>query len=196
MKTPLAIACLTLLLAACATSTPPVRYHTLLLPPASAAAAPTVTARPWQLLPVTVPAQVDRPQWVVRTADDSLAVLEQEHWIAPLADEIGAALSDTLGRRLGPPSLATDVWRVRVDVQRFESVPARLARLDAVWALQAPGGVPAATPCAVRLEQPVGGGYVALAQAHRELVARLGERIAAALAASAAGRTPACEPAG
>ena len=51
---------------------PPVRYHTLL--PAETQAAPSTQRLAWELLPVAVPAQVDRPQWVVRAADGSLAV--------------------------------------------------------------------------------------------------------------------------
>jgi uncharacterized lipoprotein YmbA len=192
MKPSLAMLAAALLLAGCAASGPPVRYHTLLAPPAGAASAPAASARPWQLLPVTVPAQVDRPQWVVRMGDDSLAVLEQEQWIAPLADEMAAALTDTLGHRLGPPSLAADAWRIRVDLQRLESVPGRLARLDVVWALHGPGAATAVLSCGRTIEQPVAGGYPALAAAHRAAVAQLGQEIVAALQAQAAGRTPAC----
>jgi len=191
MRLRMALFAAALCLVSCASNAPPPRYHTLLAAPAGAAASAT-PARPWQLLPVLVPAQVDRPQWVVRTGDDSLAVLEQERWIAPLGDEIAAALTDVLGRRLGPPSLASDTWRVRVDVQRFDSVPGRLARLAVTWALQAPGATAVALNCGRTLEQQATGGYAALAAAHREAVAKLGAEIASALDAAAAGRTLAC----
>jgi uncharacterized lipoprotein YmbA len=192
MRLRLALLCATLALASCAANGPPPRYHTLLAPPAAAAPAPATAARPWQLLPVLVPAQVDRPQWVVRTGDNSLAVLEQERWIAPLPDEIAAALTDAFSRRLGPPSLAPEAWRVRVDVQRLESVPGRLARLDVVWALQAPGATVVALSCGRAIEQPVAGGYAALAAAHRAALEQLGQEIAAALATLASGRTSGC----
>lgn len=191
MKPMFAMLAAVLLLAGCAVgSGPPVRYHTLLAPPAGVA--PAQAPQPWQLLPVAVPAQVDRPQWVVRTGDDSLAVLEQERWIAPLADEIAAALTDTLGRRLGPPSLAATAWRIRVDVQRFESMPGRLARIDVVWALQGPGATGVALSCGRAIEQSAAGGYPALAAAHRAALAQLGQEIAAAVAALASGRTGGC----
>lgn len=192
MNLRLPLLCAAMWVASCVSNGPPPRYHTLLAPPASAASASATPARPWQLLPVLVPAQVDRPQWVVRTGDDSLAVLEQERWIAPLGDEIAAALTDTLSRRLGPPSLAAEAWRVRVDVQRLDTVPGRLARIDVVWALQAPGATGVALSCGRTVEQPVGGGYVALAAAHRAALAQLGQEIAAALAALASGRTSGC----
>src|SRR5436309_2906138 len=75
------------LLAGCASVQAP-RYHTLMPSPAA-------TVRPlapagsmaWEVLPVAVPAGVDQPQWVVTTVDGSLAVLEQERWIAPLGEE-------------------------------------------------------------------------------------------------------------
>ena len=76
-----------------------------------------------------VPAQVDQPQFVVRRADDTLAVLEQERWIAPVQDEIRAALIEHLSVRLGPPGAAPRAgardWRVAIDVQRFDSAPGR-----------------------------------------------------------------------
>ncbi len=128
-------ACLLALLLAACSSVPPTRFHTLMPPLDARATAPAVNRAPWQLQHVNVPAQVDRPQFVLRSADGSLAVLEQERWIAPLADELGGALTDTLARRLGPAS-TSDAWQIAVDVQRFESVPGRLARLEAAWSVR------------------------------------------------------------
>jgi hypothetical protein len=175
-------------LAGCAT-VPPTRFHTLMPPPEARATAPATTPAPWQLLPVTVPAQVDRPQFVLRSGDGSLAVLDQERWIAPLADELAGALADALGRRLGPP-LGRDPWQVAVDVQRFESVPGRAARLDAAWSVRRADA--AALRCLASIEQPAGDGVAALAAAHRRAVQALGERIAEAIVALQAGRPAGC----
>ena len=109
--------------AGCA-SAPATRLHSLLTADARAASAAPALA--WQLAPVTMPAQVDRPQLVVRAADDSLVVLEQERWIAPLADEMHAAIAERLVQRFGLGAAGTPL-RVRVEVQRFDSVPGRRA---------------------------------------------------------------------
>jgi uncharacterized lipoprotein YmbA len=183
-------ACLLALLLAACTTVPPTRFHTL-LPPLEARPPAPATAAPWQLLPVTIPAQVDRPQFVLRSADGSLAVLEQERWIAPLADELGGALTDALARRLGPASTG-DPWQVAVDVQRFESVPGRLARLDAAWSVRR--GAAAPLRCLATLEQPAGADAASLAEAHRRAVQALGAQIGAAVTALQGGATPACGP--
>jgi uncharacterized lipoprotein YmbA len=82
-------------------STPATRLHTLM--PAQSTARPVVAAGsgaaplPIVLEPIRVPAQVDQPQWLVRLPDDSLALLEQERWAAPLQDELRQALLEELG---------------------------------------------------------------------------------------------------
>ena len=186
-------ACLLALLLAACSSVPPTRFHTLMPPLDARATAPAVTSAPWQLQHVNVPAQVDRPQLVLRSADGSLAVLEQERWIAPLADELGGALTDTLARQLGPAS-TSDAWQIAVDVQRFESVPGRLARLEASWSVRRGGTAP--LHCLAALEQPAGADAASLAEAHRRAVLGLGAQIGAAVSALQAGRTPGCGSAG
>ncbi len=169
------------LLAGCA-STPPVHFHTLLPPPAAAAPAVALPPAPsWELLPVALPASVDQPGWVVRQADGSVAVLENERWAGPLGDEIRAAVAERLraaalpGRR-GP-------WRVALDVQRFETAPGRQARIDAEWSVSNGAPVPAKQRCRGTFEQTAAASYPAVAAAHREAVARLGDAIAATLRA-------------
>jgi uncharacterized lipoprotein YmbA len=184
-------ACAWLLLAGCAAA-PPLRFHTLMPPPGSATAA-APAAVPWQLAFVGLPVQVDRPQLVLRNGDGSMAVLEQERWIAPLADELGGALTDALARRLGPAS-GSDPWQVAVDVQRFESVPGRLVRLEASWSVRR--GSTAPLHCLAALEQPAAADAASLAEAHRRAVQALGSHIGAAVSALQAGRTPGCGSAG
>jgi uncharacterized lipoprotein YmbA len=181
-------ACAALLLAGCAAA-PPLRFHTLMPPPGSATAA-APAAVPWQLAFVGLPVQVDRPQLVLRNGDGSMAVLEQERWIAPLGDELRAALTEGLSRRLGPPASA-GAWDVGVDVQRFESVAGRLARIDAAWSVRRGDAV---LRCLTRIEEPVGAGTVALAAGHREVVQALADGIADAAAALSAGRPAGCPP--
>lgn len=174
-------------------SAPVTHFHTLLPAPDSAGqrASASVPAVPWELLPVTIPAQLDQPQWVVRAADDTLAVLEQERWIAPLADEIRAAVSDRLTATLGLPGAPAkpgdhDAWRVRIEVQRLEAAPGRYARLEATWELRG-ADARALFTCRGAYQQRVEPGYAALAAGHRQAVVRLADAVGSALLATREG---------
>jgi len=187
---PMLPAMLVLALGACS-STPPTRLHTLLPAEAAAAAAPAaLPVNPaWELLPVTIPVAVSQPQMVVRLADDTLAALEQDRWIAPLADELRAAVAQRIVRANLAPG-ATPPWRIEIEVQRFEAIVGRSARIDAQWAL-AQAGNPVALRCGASFEQPVGAGIPALAAGHRAVAALLGDAVAASLRAALAG-APSC----
>lgn len=190
-------------LSACSSPQAP-RYHTLLPAagelPAPVQAAVPLTA-PWELMPVRIPAQVDQPQFAVRGADDTMALLEQERWVAPLGSELKGALAEELARDLGSRDgvrLAAQTkraWRIRVDVQRFDSVPGRYARIEATWLLTP--GEAGATPlsCGSAIQKAAGEGYPALSAAHRAAVVELADAIAGTLRELDAGGTPAC-PAG
>lgn len=173
-------------LAACG-STPVVRYHSL-VPAGAPAAAPAATLA-WAMGPVTIPAQLDQPQWLVRLPDDSMRQLEQDRWAGPLADELQAGLADAIARRIGAPGLAKPAsgksWRVRVDVQRLELAPSRHVAFVADWSLSS--GAVTELRCRESQQRSVGAGLDALAAAQRAAVAQLGERIAAALEAQERG---------
>lgn len=191
----LAIASALLLLAACA-SPPATRFHSLLAtepPPHAHANSSRVS---WELGRVDVPAQVDRPQMVLRLADDSLAVLEQDRWIAPLRDELRAALAERLSYRLGPPGAGSGStggvaahWRIDVQVLRFDSVPAAQARIVADWTLR---GVDVALTCRSSIDVAAVGSISGLVQAHQRAVERLADAIARGLDGSRAGQAPGC----
>ncbi|MEP7301041.1 MAG: PqiC family protein [Caldimonas sp.] len=195
----LAAACL-LGLAACSASAPPTRLHTLMPVdyPARAAAA---GAGPIAIVlePITVPAQVDQPQWLVRLPDESVAVLEQERWASPLRDELRQALLEQLAARYGavetraPANASPPAVRIALDLRRFESIPGREARIDGVWTLVAGSGAPALR-CEAMLREAASAGMPALAAAHRRAVARLAEAIGASLMALRGGGKIVCPP--
>lgn len=198
------------LLAACA-SVPAVRFHSLLPVDAperdaSAGAGFVVT-----LGPVAVPSQVDQPQWLLRAADGSLTLLEQERWASPLRSELRAAVLDRWISRWGaaeasaaPAAAAASAvaaasfigGRVLVDVTRFESLPGREARLEGRWSARS--GAPGATTLSCRfvMRESVGDGMLALADGHRRAVNRLADEMARPLSALQRGETPGCPPAG
>lgn len=165
-----------LILGACAS--PVAHFHSLLPPPAEATpSAPAARARV-EFAPIVLPPQVDRPQWVLRRDDGTLELLEYERWIAPLADELQAALATRLQRSTGMPQAAADggPWRVGLEVLRWDARLGRYSRIEVRWQLGSRAEV--LRNCSAVLEQAAPGGLETLALAHRELVGRLGDAIA------------------
>lgn len=181
-----------LALAACASA--PMHYYTLVAPAGEAPPAPVAGATAFELLPVSIPAQDDQPQLVIRQGAQGVALLQSERWIAPLADEIRGALSSDLTRQLGGPDLTglphgkQPVLRIKVDVRRFDSQPGGYALLDAAWSVR-PLGQENVTglACTSSLREPVGSGYQALVQGHQQALARLARQLAEAGRALASG---------
>jgi len=166
-------------LAGCA-SAPPVRLHTLV----AAADVPATTATLAVNLRVnSVPVQVDQAQWLVRQPDDTLLLLEQERWAAPLRDELRAGLLQALAAREGVADAglgaAPAAPRVAADVTRFESLPGREARLDASWSVDAAPAAP--LRCVSSWREPVAAGAPALAEGHRRIVAKWAAALGQAL---------------
>jgi uncharacterized lipoprotein YmbA len=193
---PLALA---LALAAC--SSAPTHFYTLLPPaqPADAAVAPAPFAI--DVASVGVPTEVDQAQWLVRTGPGQVAVLDNERWAAPLGDELHAAFSDALTRQLGVGAVyeaanpGVPVYRIQIDVRRFESAAGQYALIDADWSVARHDGVAGlALQCHSRVSQPVEPGYAALALGHQRAVAVIATRIALAVRGAAAGASG-CPPA-
>jgi len=185
-------------LAGCASA--PLHYYTLITPAGSNASAATPARYPFELLPVTVPAQVDVTQLVVREGGQGMLPLQDQRWIAPLGDEIRGALAADLGRALGVPDMSSlpgngrPRLRIMLDVRRFESVPGDHALIDAAWSLRLVGGSGGqdALACSSRISEPVAAGYDALVAGHQQALAALAARIAATARSYEAGQAPAC----
>ena len=200
------------LLVACAAA-PPVRFHSLLPLDASERDATAGAGFVVTLAPVSVPPQVDQPQWLLRAGDGTLMLLEQERWASPLRSELRAALLDRWVSRWGgaeslpapqtgaasAASAATPAafagWRVVVDVTRFESLPGREVRLDSRWSARAGQAGISVVNCRSLIRESVGEGTLALADGHRRAVTRLADDMARQLAALQRGESPACVPA-
>ncbi|WP_322024744.1 PqiC family protein [Burkholderia sp. BCC1977] len=193
-----------LALAAC--SSPPARFYTL-SPADAAAPVRTAPANPPFLIEVPsvgVPEQVAKNQLVVQKNAAQVDVLEQERWAAPPADEIRRALSDDLAAQLGTIDVANSaypagvpVYRISVNVQRFESWPAKRAAIDAVWSVRALG-TQAVMTCRTSVAEPVADGYDALVAGHRRALGVIASQAASGVRAMAArrGATPASTASG
>ena len=200
-----------LALAACASA--PLHYYTLVAPAAEATgglvapvsdtpASPVRPSLPFELLPVSVPAQVDQPQLVVREGGQGVALLGSERWIAPLSDEVHGALSSNLAHELGSqdvtgmPGNDKPALRIKLDLRRFDSQPGSYALIEGAWSVGLlRGNHPAVLACTSRISESVGPGYAALVAGHQRALGELAAQIATAARALGNGQTPAC-PAG
>jgi hypothetical protein len=142
--------------------------------------------------PVSLPAEVDRPEMVVQVAPNRVALDEFNRWAAPLDDGIARAVAGNLSVLLGTPHVGTTVianvspiYRVTIDVQRFESVPAESVLIEAVWSVRSSvGGTPRSGRTLAR-EAVQAKDFDALAAAHSRALATVSVDIAAAVRAMA-----------
>jgi uncharacterized protein len=175
--------------AGCGTSAS-ARFYTL-DPTASPNGAPLVHATV-MVGPVTIPAAVDQPQFVVQVAPNRVAVDEFNRWAAPLNDSIARAVAGDLVVLLGTPDVATaplanfdPAYAVTIEVQRFDSIRGEAALLDAVWTVRKTANGETRSGRTTAREAVQGDGFDALAAAHSRALAKLSGDIAAAIRAEA-----------
>lgn len=144
--------------------------------------------------PVSVPAAVDRPEFVIQVAPNRVEVEEFDRWAAPLDDNIARAVAGDLSVLLATPNVATmpladfnPAYNVTINVQRFESVKGDAALVDAVWAVRRAAGGKTRSGRTIARETVQGEGFDALAAAHSRAIAKLSSDIAAAIRTEASG---------
>lgn len=147
----------------CGCSSAPIHYHTLVPSQPEQRASTNIRVER-----VRLPPQVDRSQIVVRQGDSGLVILETEWWGANLVDEFQSALQDQLGGPTGGDALAL----LRVDVQRFDSVPGRYALVDATWRLKRGGGQADLT-CRTVIQTAAENSVESLVRAHQDNLRKL-----------------------
>jgi uncharacterized lipoprotein YmbA len=183
----LLVAFVTAALAACATTTPS-RFYTLdstASPEGAPAAATTVVVGP-----VTLPASVDRPQFVIQVAPNRIDIDEYNRWAAPLDDNIARVVAGDLAVLLGSPRVARTpfanfdpAYRVSINVQRFESVPGESALIEALWTVRTSADEQTRSGHTLAREAVQGKGFDTLAAAHSRALAQVSRDIAAAIRA-------------
>jgi len=141
---------------------------------------------------VTIPAEVDRPQFAVQTAPNRVAIDEFNRWAEPLNENIAGVIAADLAALLGTPRVVSvplanfdPAYRVTVDVQKFESLPGKAAQIEAVWIVRKTAGNVTLSGRTVVGEPVTDGSFDALAAAHSRALARLSTAIAAAIRADA-----------
>jgi len=184
----ISIALATALAAAC--STAPSRFYSL----SSTSTADGTPAMPAAVMvgPVTIPASVDQPEFVVQVAPNRVEVDEFNRWVSPLNDGIARAVAGDLVVLLGTPNVAssqlanfTPDYRVTIDVQRFESTKGQGVTFEAVWTVRKTASGATRSGRTVASETAQGQGFDALAAAHSQAIAKMSGDIAAAIRAEA-----------
>ncbi|MGA9725392.1 MAG: PqiC family protein [Candidatus Binatus sp.] len=180
----ISIALLAVIAAGC--STAPARFYSL----ASTATADGTPATSASVLvgPVTIPASVDQPEFVVQVAANRVEVDEFNRWVSPLNDAIARAVAGDLVVLLGTPDVASAQlanfapdYRVTIDVQRFESIQGQAATLEAVWTVRKAAGGEIRSGRTVAREPVQGQDFEALAAAHSRAIAKMSADIATAI---------------
>ena len=171
-------------------STAPSNFYSLSSTSAADGTPPTAVAV--MVGPVTIPASVDQPEFVVQVAANRVQVDEFNRWVAPLGDAIARAVAGDLVVLLGSPEVASNQlanfvpdYRVTIDVQKFESVPGSAATLEAVWTVRKSVGGEIRSGRTVAREPVQGQSYDALAAGHSQALAQMSTDIAVAIRAEA-----------
>lgn len=186
-----------LVLGACAA--PPVKHYYTLIPPSGpespggdTATSSSRSSLPFavSIQPVRVPEQVDRLQIVVTDPQSTQVYpLDNSLWAGSLSDELRQALGTYLYNDLGVRNVAVaqvpenfPLWKIYLSIQRFESLYASRAVIDATWSL-----VPVNQPrriallCGGTATVAVQSGMSALVAGHqsalRELASRMGAQL-------------------
>ena len=141
--------------------------------------------------PVTVPAVVDRPEFVVTTGTNELRLDDFNRWGSPLQDNLSRVIAENLVAILGTPrvilypqQLASDPeYRVAVEIRTFDSALGNAASVDAVWTIRRTRDGKTQTGRTTARESVSDASYEALAAAHSRAVARVSLDIANAIRA-------------
>lgn len=175
------------LLAAGCGSTPTSRFYTLSPTPAPGAGTPSDLSV--AVGPVTIPAVIDRPQFVVSAGPNQVRLDEFNRWAAPLQGSISRVVADNLSSLLGTPRVslfpqtmsATADYRVAIQVQSFDSAPGNAATLDALWTVSRARDGRSQTGRTATREAAPEGGFDGLAAAHSRALGRLSQDISDAI---------------
>jgi len=183
---------LTSLAAGCASTAEP-RYYVLEAAP-GAATSQLAPGGEILLEPVSIPAQLDRPQIVLSRDAAEVRIDDGHRWAAPLQSDITQVLACDLASSLGSSNVVTDPgtlpWtgdRIEVEILAFESRLGHEASIEARWTVRRGNQRRSGR---VRLEEAAPGEYDALVQAHSRALARLAREITASVSALDSTPTP------
>lgn len=139
------------------------------------------------VLPVAMPAQIDRQALVIRQGENGIAILDGERWTAPFSEEFRDALSDSLTRSLGTQDIAglasakgKRVLRIKLQVRRMDAWLGQQVQLEVTWMLRfASDETARPLTCHAQFAIAAPGSYSELVGAQQRAIMRLVAEIAA-----------------
>jgi uncharacterized protein len=182
----LCLLCMTL--AGCFGTSRPIEYFTLTPLPRPAGLTEGGTATVVAVLPIAIPATIDRPQIVTRTAENQISLSEYNRWGGSLKEDIGRALVQNLNVLLAgrsasvvPETLAVDPrYYITVTINRLDGRIGETVWLNAAWSLRDLQAKRTLTIRSfVKEERVTGPGYADLVATQSRLIEALSREIAA-----------------
>jgi uncharacterized lipoprotein YmbA len=178
------IAAIVITLTGCASAK--VGYYTLVPRQSPAQMSQKQASFDIEVLPVTIPAQVDQSQIVIRRGDGGADVQDLARWTGSPSDQIRQAVSSELSAQLGTRDVSgmsvpagTNVAKVRINIQKFEFWRDDHVLLDATW--QIIRGEHSGKVCGRMFEVPARKGNDELVHAAQQAIVRLADGIAVGL---------------
>lgn len=164
-----------------------VHYYTLRGPSAAPLRSEVPAAFLIDVMPVSIPAELDQPQLVIREGEAILTPLDTERWASPLEEEIRGTLSAELTKQLGTQDVAglsrpatKPLIRIKVQIRQFDIWPGQRVQLHAGWSLiPAAETGKAALTCFGQFDADAPGDYLHMVLAQRRAVLAMANRIAA-----------------
>ena len=200
VRAALLVGVLSVAVASCVGSSRPSRFYTLAPVDVRPAASGTGARATLAVGPVAIPDYLDRHPIVTRKGANELVVADFDRWAGSLQDEITRSLVAILADRLSSRNIAVSGWssaslvptatgyRAAVTFSRFDGVLGDTVVLSGRWELLAERDGASAGPARVSeatvIEKVDGAGYDALVAAMGRAVARFGEAMADAVAAT------------
>ena len=177
-----------LVLAGCASTSPPTNFHTLDDTPVPGV---VISPRPELSLglgPIELPEMLKRPQLVIRTSASDMELSEFHQWAGDLEDTMTRTMARQLMQGMGTDKVAIYPWprhraldyQMRVDVLRFDGALGGEAVLAGTWTLADGAGRREITTRAFSFTENTGG------RSHSDLVAAMSRLVARLSAAAAA----------
>ncbi len=174
----------------CGTS-PQANFYTL-APAAAGSDMYTVRTINVLVLPVTLPDMVDRPQIVTRVSANQIHFDEYERWADPLNGQIQRTIVADLAQALngarvsaymqdGDPAM---LYRVRVDIQKFDASPGDVVTVEALWSVLRPNNAAVLSGRTSVHEPCEGAGYDAVTAAYSAALGAVSHDVATALHAA------------
>ncbi len=168
-------------------------FYTLVSPPRDTTTPPSNELQ-LDVLPVDVPPEVDRAEMVVREGRGQLTPVDTRSWISPLPRELRRAFATELSYELGArdiagltPAEGIPTYRIKLAVQRFESVLGKQALVEAISTVRDATGTAPVLVCSHRASEDAQPGYDGLAEAHQRALQTIAKQVAVSVRSLGAG---------